>query len=73
MKKVLITALLGISLFSLAVMGFETVNTYSDGMFSDVDESAWYAKYDEAAGTLTISGVELFYETYENQYGNGYG
>lgn len=48
--------------------------SYNDFMFvhTSVDESVWYAKYDETAGTFTVTGVEFLYETYENQYGNGY-
>ncbi len=35
--------------------------------------AVWHAKYDSAAGTLTLDGTELGYEQYGNQFGALYG
>ncbi|MBR5584715.1 MAG: hypothetical protein IKW36_00540 [Alistipes sp.] len=49
--------------------------SYNDFYFvhNYIDGSMWYAKYDEAAGTLTNEGVELGYEKYNSQWGMIYG
>lgn len=49
--------------------------SYSDFYFvhDEIDGSVWYVKYDEAAGTITNSGVELDYEDYGSQWGMIYG
>jgi hypothetical protein len=35
--------------------------------------AVWHAKYDSAAGTLTLDGTEYGYESYGNQFGSLYG
>ena len=49
--------------------------TYSDFYFvhNYIDGSMWYAKYDEATGTITNEGVERDYESYGSQWGMLYG
>ena len=49
--------------------------SYSDFYFvhNYIDGSMWYAKYDEATGTITNEGVELNYESYGSQWGMLYG
>ena len=49
--------------------------SYSDFYFvhNYIDGSMWYAKYDEATGTITNEGVELNYEQYGSQWGGLYG
>ena len=37
------------------------------------DGTRWHAKYDSAAGTLTLDGTELGYEQYGNEFGSGFG
>ena len=37
------------------------------------DGTRWHAKYDSAAGTLTLDGTELGYEQYGNEFGGGFG
>lgn len=49
--------------------------SYNDFYFvhNYIDGSMWYAKYDEATGTITNEGVELNYEQYGSQWGGLYG
>ena len=49
--------------------------SYADYYFthSYIDGSKWYAVYDKEKATFTVTGVELGYENYENQYGTIYG
>lgn len=60
---------------SQQVFGIIPGNSYNDFFFTHpmIDGSQWYATFDAEASTLTLSGVERFYEKYGNQYGSIYG
>ena len=59
------------NVFTLASNG----GSHTDFLVTNIgikNGATWHAKYDSAAGTLTLDGTELGYEDYGNQFGSLY-